>query len=240
LLIVKKSDLVLLAGVVVVLAPFFLFPGVFRAYQLINGHFPYLASFVKFAILATLGESLGLRIRTGHYNHRGFGLIPRALVWGVLGISIKMAFVIFGEGAPMVMRTLGFSFPTDNPADILRTTSFSWLKLGAAFSVGLTLNLFFAPVFMLFHRITDMHIQQTGGSLHKFFTPIRVQYQLTHLDWSSMWNFVLKKTIPFFWIPAQTLNFLLPEEWPILVAALYSIVLGVFLSLASLMEIKRL
>jgi hypothetical protein len=48
-----------------------------------------------------------------------------------------------------------------------------------------------------------------------------------------MWGIVLKKSIPLFWIPAQTVNFLLPEEFRILVAAIYSTVLGVILALAA-------
>ncbi|MCK7530556.1 MAG: hypothetical protein MZV63_05680 [Marinilabiliales bacterium] len=32
-----------------------------------------------------MGEMLGSRIRTGIYLPTGFGLIPRALVWGFLG-----------------------------------------------------------------------------------------------------------------------------------------------------------
>jgi hypothetical protein len=56
---------------------------------------------------------------------------------------------------------------------------------------------------------------------------------LASLDWNSMWGMVLKKSIPFFWIPAQMVNFLLPEEFRILVAALYSTVLGVILAVAA-------
>ncbi|MCK7530557.1 MAG: Mpv17/PMP22 family protein [Marinilabiliales bacterium] len=44
---------------------------------------------------------------------------------------------------------------------------------------------------------------------------------------------VLKKTIPFFWIPAQTITFLLPPEFQILFAALLSTVLGVILACRS-------
>jgi hypothetical protein len=209
-------------------------------YHMLNSQFPYLASFVKFAVLATFGESIGLRIRTGRYYHPGFGLIPRALVWGFLGITIKMAFVIFGEGAPNMLHTMGIHFPSPQPSDILRVPGFSWLKLLSAFSVSLTLNLIFAPVFMTFHRITDMHIQSAGGKLSGFFRPVYVAETFRNMDWDSMWNFVFRKTIPFFWIPAQTVNFLLPEEWRILVAAIYSIVLGVFLSVASLMAARRL
>jgi len=236
----KPADVIAGITVVIILLPFFIFPSVYEAYRSFNASHGYLTSFIKFALLATFGESIGLRIRTGKYNQRGFGLLPRALVWGVLGVSIKMAFVIFGEGAPVVLKGLGVHYPVDDPADILRESGFSGLKLLSAFATSVTLNLFFAPVFMVTHRITDMHIQSTGGSLRGFFTPIRVGYQFHHLDWTTMWGFVLKKTIPYWWIPAQTLNFLLPAEWRILVAAFYSVILGVILSIASLMEEKRM
>ncbi|MEI6297335.1 MAG: hypothetical protein WCO84_06905, partial [bacterium] len=101
------------------------------------------------------------------------------------------------------------------------------------------LNLFFAPVFMAFHRITDMHIMNTAGTLRGFFTPIPVSEYVKDGDWLTFWNFVVKWTIPVFWIPAQTLNFMLPEGYRILMAALYSVILGVLLSLASMMQMKR-
>jgi len=235
----KKKDFILIAVVVVVVLPFFIFPEFIHAYNRINASFPYLASFVKFALLAPFGECLGLRLRAGVYNKPGFGILPRALVWGFLGITIKVAFVIFGEGSPLVLKTLGVHFPTENPADVLRQPGLSWIKFFAALSVGTLLNLLFAPVFMTFHRLTDMHIMHTGGSLLKFLTPIPVVRYIEEGDWITFWNFVIKKTIPIFWIPAQTLNFMLPEGYRILVAALYSIILGVLLSLASLMAMKR-
>jgi small-conductance mechanosensitive channel len=230
----KRSDPIVLLAVVLVLLPFFLFPGVLETYRQLNSAHPYTASFIKFAILATFGESIGLRIRTGVYAQKGFGFLPRALVWGFLGICIKMAFVIFGEGSPYMLKTMGVEFPVANPGDILRQPGFTWIKLAAAFSVGTMLNLFFAPVFMTFHKLTDIHILKTGGTLRGFFTPIPFGKYFSEIDWKSMWGFVFKKTIPIFWIPAQTLNFMLPEEWRILFAAFLSIVLGVLLSVASL------
>lgn len=47
--------------------------------------------FVKFAILATLGEMLGLRISTGVYHNKTFGIIPRMVIWGVLGVLLAIA-----------------------------------------------------------------------------------------------------------------------------------------------------
>ena len=235
----KRSDLLVAAALTLFLLPFFLFPAVFQAYQDMNLRHAYLMSFVKFALLATLGESIGLRIRTGVYNRHGFGLIPRALVWGGLGISIKMAFVIFGEGTPAMLKSVGIEIPGGNPADILRQPGLSWMKVVTALGVSTFLNLFFAPVFMGLHRITDTHILRTGGTLAGFFSPFPMGQYFREVNWYEFWDFVLKKTIPFFWIPAQAVNFLLPEGYRILVAALYSIVLGVLLSLAAMMQGKK-
>jgi hypothetical protein len=234
----KKTDLVAAGIVTLVLLPFFVFPSVLHAYQSLNAEHAYAMSFIKFAILATFGECIGLRIRTGVYNKPGFGILPRAIVWGFLGIGIKTAFVIFGEGAPMMLKTLGVQFPDVTPADVLRQPGFSWLKLLAAFSVSTTMNLIFAPVFMALHRITDMHIMNTNGTLNGFFTPIPAGKYIHECDWRSFFNFVILITIPFFWIPAQTLNFMLPEGYRILVAAVYGVILGVLLSLASLKQKK--
>ncbi len=235
----KKSDAVVWGVIILILFPFFVFPSVFNAYQELNAAHGYLLSFLKFSLLATFGECLGLRIRTGEYTRPGFGLIPRAIVWGFVGVTIKIAFIIFGEGAPVMLKTMGVHFSNANPADVLREPGFSWLKLLTAFSVSTTMNLFFAPVFMAFHRITDTHIHRTGGTLKGFFTWIQVGQCFKEINWFDFWDFVLKKTIPIFWIPAQTINFMLPEGSRILVAAVYSIVLGVLLSLASLMQKKR-
>jgi len=230
----KKADIIVLGVILAVFLPFFIFPSLLKAYEELNAAHAYAMSFLKFAILATFGESLGLRLRTGVYYRKGFGLLPRALVWGILGVTIKVAFVIFGEGAPQMLKTLGVHFPVDNPADVLRQPGFSGIKLAAALAVGTTLNLFFAPVFMAFHRITDMHIMNTAGTLKGFLTPIPVGKYVREGDWHTFWNFVVKKTIPLFWIPAQTINFLLPEGYRVLVAAVYSIILGILLAVAAL------
>ena len=234
----KKADLILGVFLLLLFLPFILFSSLFEFYREINAEYPYVLSFVKFFILASTGEILGYRIRTGGYKLKGFGLLPRAIVWGFLGISIKMAFVIFGVGAPFMLQTMGLEFPTSNPADILENnflTDGSWLHFLTAFTVSTTLNVFFAPVFMTVHKITDTHITQNKGKLVKCFSPIPIRKIIREMDWDVQWNFVIKKTIPIFWIPAQTINFLLPGEYRVLVAAVYSIILGVILAIAAQM-----
>lgn len=87
---------------------------------------------------------------------------------------------------------------------------------------------------MITHRITDIHILKTGGSIRGFFSAFKMNDIMNAIDWKVMWNFVFKKTILLFWIPAQTLNFLLPEEWRVLFAAILGIVLGILLAITSL------
>ena len=111
---------------------------------------------------------------------------------------------------------------------------FSGLKLFSAFSISTAMNLIFAPVMMTFHKITDTHILQTGGTISGFFSKINFGHILKNMNWDVMWNFVFKKTIPFFWIPAHTITFLLPAEYQILFAAVLGIALGLILAIASL------
>ena len=232
----KKGDLIIGLLIILIFLPFLLIDSLSESYREINASIPYVMSFVKFFILASIGEVLGSRIRTGGYHLKGFGLFPRAIVWGFLGISIKIAFVIFGEGAPFMLKTMGLAFPTENPADILENNFIkdgSWLQLLSAFTVSVTLNVFFAPVFMTFHKITDTHIAMNDGKFLRCLKPIPFRKIITTMDWDVQWNFVIKKTIPIFWIPAQTINFLLPGEYRVLVAAIYSIILGVILAIAA-------
>lgn len=233
----KKQDLIFIFCVLLFFLPFFTSESVYDFYKTFNHEHPFFISFIKFALLSTLGEIIGLRIRKGKYNEPGFGILPRAIVWGFLGVGIKVAFVIFASGAPNVLAVLGIQFPTSNPSDILKQNffnSFSRLQLLTAFTVSVTMNTFFAPVFMTIHKITDIHIIENGGTLSGFFSPIKVGKIITTMNWKVQWDFVFKKTIPLFWYPAHTITFLLPSEYRILFAALLGIVLGVFLSIASL------
>lgn len=185
-------------------------------------------SFIKFSILATMGESIGLRIRSGRYNAKGFGIIPRAIVWGFLGMSVKIAFIIFGAGAPAFLEYMGM----DNATGIIKGP-LNPSKLLVSFTISTSLNLFYAPVLMTFHKITDIHISSNGGTLKGLFTPIKFAEIFPAIDWKLQWDFIFKKTIPLFWIPMQTINFLFPPEYQILFAALLGIALGVLLALAS-------
>ena len=230
----KKKDFLFVVIIIVVFSPFFLSEEVLNFYKSFDASHGLIMSFIKFALLATLGEVIGLRIKTGNYYEKGFGIIPRAIVWGVLGLGIKAAFIIFATGTPNFLKYLGFNLPPS----ILGQEGFSFLKLLTAFSVSLFLNTIFAPIFMTFHRITDTHILETGGTIKGFFSPIKFEKHFVNLNWKVQWNFVFLKTIPFFWIPAHTITFMLPAQHRVLFAAILGVFLGVFLAIASIKSKK--
>ncbi|WP_251966185.1 hypothetical protein NEE14_015620 [Parabacteroides sp. AD58] len=224
----KKSDFLFLLLVAVLFLPFVLSPDLYAWYKSFNAAHGMIMSFLKFAILSTLGECLGLRISTGVYNRPGFGIIPRMVVWGILGVGINMAMIVFSKGVPQLLVYMGMT----NAVEVM-AASFCMDKFWVAFCISLGMNGIFAPVFMTFHKITDTHILQCGGSVKSLLTPIPMTQIITHLNWNVQWNFVFKKTIPFFWIPAHTVTFLLPEEARVLFAALLGVILGILLAVAA-------
>ena len=229
----KKNDFYFLILILVLFCPFFISTEIYTGNKTTNAAHPFLIGFLKFAILATMGESIGLRLREGVYNKKGFGLIPRAIVWGFLGLTIVMAFKIFAAGAPAFLKSLGIEGAGESLGGPM-----SGLRILTAFTISITLNLIYAPVMMTLHKITDTHIIKNGGTVAGLLKPIQMGDIIAKLDWKVQWNFIFKKTIPFFWIPAHTITFLLPVEFQVLFAALLGIALGVILSLGVLMSKK--
>jgi len=224
----KRSDIIFILVFVGLFLPFFLSHRLFEFFLWFSTEWAFTASFIKFAVLATLGEMLGNRIRTGIYLPAGFGLIPRAVVWGFLGMTVKAAFMIFGNGVPSIIEHLGME-----NASAVMAGPVTAPKILLAFSISFFLNIFYAPVLMITHRVSDLHIARAHGAKSKLFRMPGIAQLLSSVEWKSMWGFVLKKTIPFFWIPAQTVTFLLHPEFQVLFAALLSTVLGIILAFSS-------
>lgn len=224
----KKQDFIFILCAVLVLLPFFIFDSVYEWYKSFNAEHGMIMSFFKFAILSTAGEVIGLRISTGVYNRPGFGILPRALVWGILGMGISMAMKIFSIGTPAFLEYAGVKGAMQVMGGAL-----SLKKVLVAFSISVAMNSIFAPVFMTLHKITDTHILNNGGTLGGFFRPIKMGEIISNLNWKVQWGFVFKKTIPFFWFPAHTITFLLPGDLQVLFAALLGVALGILLAIAA-------
>ncbi|WP_272700210.1 hypothetical protein [Desulfovibrio sp. Fe33] len=223
----KRSDIIVAAAVVGVLAFMGLVPGALDIFASLSRRYGYGMSFVKFAILATFGECLALRLTTGRYSKPGFGLLPKMIVWGGLGMCINAAFTIFTAGTPHVLASFGLLPSVDGLSSGSLGT-----KAATAFTISCFTNIIFAPWMMTLHKITDTHIHDTGGTLAGALSPVDMAGILQRMDWGVMWGFVFKKTIPFFWIPAHTITFMLPAEFRILFAALLGIALGLILAFA--------
>lgn len=231
----KTKDLLFIIAIGSIFSPFFWSENVLDAYKAFNHSHPMIMSFIKFAVLATLGEVIGLRIKTGNFSEPGFGILPRFLVWGFIGLTIKLAFMIFYTGTPLFLeKTLGM----EGAREYL-TGPFSINKVAVAFAVSVAMNFMYAPVMMTFHKITDTHISNNGGTVRGLFRPLPLRKIFRELNWDVQYNFVFKKTIPIFWIPAHTVTFILPVDWQVLFAALLSIMLGVFLAVASQLGKKK-
>ena len=226
----KKQDVIYLLATVLFFLPFFTVDAVYQWYKAFNAEHYLIMAFLKFGVLATYGEVLGLRVKTGRYNAPNFGILPRALVWGLFGIWIAAMFGIFKAGVPAFLDKMGLC----GLLEAFNASGFSGYKLLGAFGISVFMNATFAPVFMTLHKITDTHIGMNGGSLKAFVRPIKFTEIITSLNWNVQWNFVFKKTIPFFWIPMHTLTFILPSEYQVLFAALLGIALGLILSIASM------
>ena len=224
----RTKDFIFILIVIAVFLPFMISDALYDWYMSFNAEHGMVMSFLKFAILATMGELLGLRISRGVYYFEGFGVLPRAIVWGILGMGINMAFIVFSTGVPAFMGYMGMNNLTEVMAGALTPE-----KVLLAFSISVVMNSIFAPVFMTLHKITDMHIMNNGGTLRGLFTPIKMGDIMQNLNWKVQWGFVFKKTIPLFWFPAHTITFLLPGETRVLFAALLGVLLGVILSIAA-------
>lgn len=225
----KKNDILFLLLVVMIFLPFFASDTVYEWYKSFNASHGMVMSFLKFAILSTLGEMIGLRISAGVYTHKTFGIIPRMVVWGFLGMGINMAMIVFSKGVPLFMEYMGME-----DASHIINGEFGVSKVIIALAISVAMNTIFAPVFMTFHKITDTHIGNCKGSVRTLITPIPMTRIITGLNWAVLWSFVFKRTIPLFWYPAHTITFLLPPEMRVLFAAFLGIVLGVLLAVAAL------
>ncbi len=228
----KKQDWIVILCIVVILTPFFIpATGFFEWFKASTASHPYIMAFFKFAILATFGEMLALRIRKGVYNEKGFGVLPRMMVWGFLGMCIAMAMVIFKVGVPAFLETVG-GCDKGSLAAVFAAPQLTWGKVGIAFAVSVLMNSIFAPVMMTFHKCTDIHITDNGGTVRGLLRPMKMREIVSKkVNWDMQWNFVIKKTIPLFWFPAHTITFILPQNLQVLFAALLGVALGLILAI---------
>ncbi|MDD3117942.1 MAG: hypothetical protein PHQ27_02065 [Victivallales bacterium] len=173
---------------------------------------PFIMGFLKFGLLATFGEMIKARGKTGSY--RVDSLPARFLVWGLYGLMFSVVFPVFSLGVRgLVEKGLWFGSvaPDAGAGD----------KLLLAFSCSLFINMIFAYPMMLSHEWFNQVIAKRrllGGEA--FFGS---------LD-KHVWGSFIPFSVVWFWIPAHTITFSLPGEYRILMAAVLSVALGFLLT----------
>lgn len=209
----KKGDVIWIVALIGIIG-FLLWPNTNKLFVDFTNSYAYLAGFLKFIILASMGDLLAYRIVTSEWKIRN-GFLFRAFIWGFLGVIIVLIFKIFGVGVQTAIDT--GALPGSGHA------------IAFAFFTSAIMNLSFAPTMMAFHRITDTYADLKFIERRK---NLKLNNVLGEVDWNNFISFVVLITIPGFWIPAHTITFLLPSEYRVLMAAFLSIALGAILSFA--------
>ncbi|MGE5626969.1 MAG: hypothetical protein ACM3X7_02505 [Solirubrobacterales bacterium] len=208
----KKGDILWGLGIALI-AAILIVPASHAVFVVFTTQHPYMAGFVKFFILATMGELLAIRIITSNWTVPK-GWFYRALIWGFLGMAIVLTFGIFSGG--VAAATNQGLLPGKG------------VKFLGAFFTSAIMNLSFGPAMMCFHRFTDTFIDMKYEGEQN----INILKLVRRIDWNGFYSFVVLKTIPFFWIPAHTAVFLLPAEYRVIAAAFLSVALGGILAFA--------
>jgi hypothetical protein len=173
---------------------------------------PYIAGFVKFAILATMGDLLGMRMINKTWVIPD-GLLIKVIIWGVIGMMITLVYTVYMGGVAVAQST--DKLPWEGSV------------IAQALFGSIIMNVTFGPMMMTFHRFTNMFIdlrcQRSRGQ-------VSLSDLVDKNDWHSLVEFAWVKTCIFFWIPVHTLVFLLPGEYRVLVSAFLSIALGLLLA----------
>lgn len=164
---------------------------------------PLLSAIIQFAILGTLGEFVARWIINKKIS-LAFPLkivLWKMIVWSFLAVCIKFAFVGFNGFVDELVNGHYHFLPS------LFLEKGSFLR---AFAISFFMNIQFGPFLVLVHRWLDnlMEKEKTWAGIDKGL-------------YSLLW----------FWIPAHTVTFMLPREFQITLAAVWSVVLGLILGL---------
>jgi len=173
---------------------------------------PYMLGFMKFALLATTGEVLAARFAGGVFAFPK-GAVPKAAVWGLIGMMMAGLMPVFSGGVMAAQQSGVLPLAGNTFVTALLTSAI--------------MNITFGPVMMAGHRISDTMIdRRMDGQKGGLLDAVRA------VDWAGFVGFVALKAIPFFWIPAHTVTFLLPGSYRVFLSAVLSIVLGLLQAVA--------
>ncbi len=207
-----------IATVFAVFAAILLIPYTRGIFETLSNDHPFLMGFVKFALLATAGEIIAVRLSSGKWQKPVY-LTARIIIWGLIGVWITYMMKILFTGAGGII-TNGLLPGAGLPE--------FWRNLLRAFTTSATMNLTFGPTFMAVHKCSDTYLALRSTANGEKITLGKV---IDAVDWKRFVSFTLFKTIPIFWIPVHTLTFMCPPAYQVMLAALLSVALGIILNL---------
>lgn len=159
--------------------------------------YPFISAMIQFAVLGTLGDLVSRRLSGSKESASVSLILTKMLVWAVLSIFIKVAFIGFE----------GFV----NTLVLYRVLPVVFFENGFlnALARSLAMNLQFGVFLVLLHRLLDNVVERKR-------------------NWKKLDSAFL--SLLWFWIPAHTVTFMLPKDYQIGLAALWSFMLGLLLS----------
>lgn len=209
----KKARALSLIYVVIVLLLFavvLIIPASREVFKTLSNSHPFCMGFAKFALLATAGELISALL-----SKNGFSLpvkiFWRFVIWGFIGVWITFMMKVYNVAAGQLMQI-----------GLLPGNESVFLK---ALYTSVMMNTTFGPTFMAVHKCTDKLLELRAKK-----QPAGLKTVVSNIDWSGFAGFTIAKTVPFFWIPAHTVTFLLPAEYQVMMAAALSVALGIFLT----------
>lgn len=207
----KKNNLFFFIFVLLVGGTLFLFSrDVFLAFA---SDSPYLAGFIKFFVLASLGDFLSSFLKYKRFTLPSYVFV-RASIWGIIGLFIVMMFPLYSAGVSELMNQGYLPFEG---------------AFFQAFYISVIMNYTFGAMMMLGHFTSDGYLDHLSETKD-------ISETMKKLDYVSFMRRTFFKVIPFFWIPAHTVTFLLPSEYRVLFAATLGIALGFILGFTKRMS----
>ena len=212
--LLKKGDFLWILGLLVWVV-ILVVPESRAVFNAVTDAHPYAGGFIKFGILATMGDLLGTRVIKGEWKIPK-GIVYKAAVWGIIGMMVTLMFSVYMGGTAAAQASGKLPFKGS--------------VLAQAFFTSTIMNVTFGPMMMVFHRFMDMYIDmkyiKKGGK-------VKINELVEKNNWHSLVEFSWLKTCPFFWIPAHTMVFLLPSQYRVIVSAFLSIALGLLMAFAN-------
>lgn len=139
-------------------------------------------------------------------------------MWGISGLFVTIMFNVLSLGVPLVMKSGMLPFYGDRFATALFTS--------------ILLNLFFAPIHSAVISIFSSYGDARFLNNHR----INAIEATQSVEWGEFVDFTFFKTVPFFWIPINTIGFLLPRGLQVAFAAMLSFVFGMLMTVLKLRE----